>query len=330
MLARNEEQLTALTIGILRYSRDLAFAAAIGLCRRGRGPRRVGQPDGGQRRRRRRPRRHRPRTAVPGRRAELGHHRAGDRRRRHAAGRARRDASEDVREIALRHGRAALSDVHGTWLIAIVSGPLAPTDKFLRELLDVVRRRAGGDRADRADASPRRTPAPPRRSSGMNAVAGWSGAPRPVLARELLPERALLGDARPSRCCDTEVMRPLADAGPALTETLDAYLDSRRSHRGVRPQIVRSSKYRPVPAQADHRLHRPRSHHAARRLRAAGGRDRRPARHRRRPTRPRQIRAVAQRHTDRVVRTSAPVEGCRLRSRWKSHHMLICGDSTKT
>ena len=31
--------------------------------------------------------------------------------------------------------------------------------------------------------------------AGMNAVAGWSGAPRPVSARELLPERALLGDA---------------------------------------------------------------------------------------------------------------------------------------
>ena len=28
LLARNEEQLTALTVGILRYSRDLAFAAA--------------------------------------------------------------------------------------------------------------------------------------------------------------------------------------------------------------------------------------------------------------------------------------------------------------
>ena len=28
LLARSEEQLTALTVGILRYSRDLAFAAA--------------------------------------------------------------------------------------------------------------------------------------------------------------------------------------------------------------------------------------------------------------------------------------------------------------
>ena len=60
----------------------------------------------------------------------------------------------------------------------------------------------------------------------MNAVAGWRGAPRPVLARELLPERALLGDPSAIAALDTDVMRPLADAGPALTETLDAYLDS--------------------------------------------------------------------------------------------------------
>ena len=62
--------------------------------------------------------------------------------------------------------------------------------------------------------------------SGMNAVAGWSGAPRPVAARELLPERALQGDPSAIAALHTDVMRPLADAGPALTETLDAYLDS--------------------------------------------------------------------------------------------------------
>jgi DNA-binding PucR family transcriptional regulator len=62
--------------------------------------------------------------------------------------------------------------------------------------------------------------------AGMNAVAGWSGAPRPVSSRELLPERALLGDATAIAALETEVMRPLADAGPALGETLDAYLDS--------------------------------------------------------------------------------------------------------
>jgi DNA-binding PucR family transcriptional regulator len=47
-----------------------------------------------------------------------------------------------------------------------------------------------------------------------------------VSSRELFPERALLGDATAIAALATEVMRPLADAGPALGETLDAYLDS--------------------------------------------------------------------------------------------------------
>ena len=59
----------------------------------------------------------------------------------------------------------------------------------------------------------------------MNAVAGWHGAPRPVLARELLPERALMGDASAIVALHTDVMGPLAEAGPTLVETLDAFLD---------------------------------------------------------------------------------------------------------
>jgi DNA-binding PucR family transcriptional regulator len=62
--------------------------------------------------------------------------------------------------------------------------------------------------------------------AGMDAVAGWSGAPRPVAARELLPERALLGDRTAIAALEVDVMRPLGDADPALAETLDAYLDS--------------------------------------------------------------------------------------------------------
>ncbi len=74
---------------------------------------------------------------------------------------------------------------------------------------------------------------------------------------------------------ETEVMRPLADAGPALTRDAGRLPGLGRRHRSLRTQIVRSSKHRPLPAQADRRLHGPRSHHAARRLRATGGRDRR-------------------------------------------------------
>jgi DNA-binding PucR family transcriptional regulator len=133
--------------------------------------------------------------------------------------------SDDVHDVVNRNGRAALSDVHGTWLLAIVSGPLGPTDRFLAELLDVFAEGPvviGPTAPTLGAAHISATEA----IAGMNAVAGWSGAPRPVSARELLPERALLGDATAVAALEAEVMRPLADAGPALSETLDAYLDS--------------------------------------------------------------------------------------------------------
>ncbi|WP_422746359.1 PucR family transcriptional regulator [Mycobacterium sp. WMMD1722] len=223
-LARNQAQRTALTVGILRYSRNLAFAAASGyadaaeargawdvrmeanvvdaVVRGDIGPELQSQAatlnwDATA-----------PATVIVGLpqadRKEV--------------------ASDDVREVVGRHDRAVLSDVHGTWLVAIVSGPLSPTDRFLRDLTQVFAEGpvVVGPTAPTLSAAHRSAT---EAISGMNAVAGWSGAPRPVAARELLPERALLGDATAIAALETEVMRPLGDAGPALTETLDAYLD---------------------------------------------------------------------------------------------------------
>jgi len=134
-------------------------------------------------------------------------------------------AGEDVREIAARHERAALADIHGTWLIAIVSGPISPTDRFLGDLLEAF----SPGPVVIGPTAPMLTAAylsAGEAISGMNAVAGWGGAPRPVPARELLPERAQLGDTSAIAALYNEITRPLADAGPALSETLDAYLDS--------------------------------------------------------------------------------------------------------
>ncbi|MHA6802933.1 PucR family transcriptional regulator [Salinifilum ghardaiensis] len=61
--------------------------------------------------------------------------------------------------------------------------------------------------------------------SGLRAVAGWPSAPRPVPSNELLPERALAGDPEAERQLVEEVMIPLTDAGSALLETVDAYLE---------------------------------------------------------------------------------------------------------
>jgi DNA-binding PucR family transcriptional regulator len=225
MLARNTDQVTALTVGILRYSRNLAFAAASGyadaaeargawdtrmeanvvdaVVRGDIGPQLQSQAaalnwDATA-----------PATVLVGlpqpARVEF--------------------ASEDVHEIVGRNDRSALSDVHGTWLVAIVSGRLSPTDKILGELLEVFADGPvviGPYAASLVAAHYSAAEA----IAGMNAVAGWRGAPRPVSARELLPERALLGDLSAIAALEADVMRPLSDAGPALTETLDAYLDS--------------------------------------------------------------------------------------------------------
>jgi DNA-binding PucR family transcriptional regulator len=224
LLARSDEQLTALTVGILKYSRDLAFSAATAyadaaeargswdsrmeasvvdaVVRGDTGPELLSRAaalswDTTA-----------PATVVvgtppPGRESH---------------------ASQDVRDIAARHDRAALTDVHGTYLVAIVSGQLTPTEKVFNDLLDAF---TDGPVVV-GPTAPMLTAAYHSASeaiSGMNAVAGWRGAPRPVLARELLPERALMGDASAIAALHTDVMRPLADAGPTLTETLDAYLD---------------------------------------------------------------------------------------------------------
>jgi DNA-binding PucR family transcriptional regulator len=224
VLTRDEEQLTALTVGIMKYSRDLAFSAATAYAdaaeARGSWDSRmeasvvdaVVRGDTGPELLSRAAALNwdttAPATVVVG---------------NPPPGREDR-ASQDVRDIAARHGRAALIDVHGTYLVAIVSGLLTQTEKVFGDLL--------GAFSDGAvvigPTAPMLTAAYHSASeaiSGMNAVAGWRGAPRPVLARELLPERALMGDASAIAALHTDVMRPLADAGPTLTETLDAYLD---------------------------------------------------------------------------------------------------------
>src|SRR6478609_905608 len=137
MLARNDEQMTALTVGILRYSRNLAFAAASGYAdaaeARGAWDTRmeanvvdaVVRGDVGPELQSQAAALNWEATAPAT--VLVGFPQPG-----------RFDlASDDVHEVVGRHDRAALSDVHGTWLVTIVSGPLSLTDRFLGDLLNV-------------------------------------------------------------------------------------------------------------------------------------------------------------------------------------------------
>src|SRR5262249_14418616 len=57
--------------------------------------------------------------------------------------------------------------------------------------------------------------------AGYRAAPAWPSAPRPVAAADLLPERALAGDAEARRILRQDVYGSLARAGGELLETLD-------------------------------------------------------------------------------------------------------------
>jgi len=133
-----------------------------------------------------------------------------------------------VHTVAQEHGRAALAVVQGERLVMVVSGELhgsADAANFRSELM----RAFSDDPVVIGPTTPTLATAhvsAVEALAGMEAVVGWPGAPRPVHASELLPERALLGDPGAIAALEDFIVAPLAAAGPSLAETLDAYLDS--------------------------------------------------------------------------------------------------------
>jgi DNA-binding PucR family transcriptional regulator len=61
--------------------------------------------------------------------------------------------------------------------------------------------------------------------AGLLASRAWPAAPRPVLASDLLPERAIDGDPAARRQLIDEVYLPLVEAGGGLVETVSRYLE---------------------------------------------------------------------------------------------------------
>jgi hypothetical protein len=81
--------------------------------------------------------------------------------------------------------------------------------------------------------------------AGARAAAAWPTAPRPVAAAELLPERVLAGDPDARRALLDEVYWPLVDAGGGLLDTVEVYLETGGTLEGtakllfVHPNTVR-------------------------------------------------------------------------------------------
>ncbi len=123
-----------------------------------------------------------------------------------------------------RIGMDAMVGVHADRLVIIVGGVADPIKTATRLLPlfgegPVV---VGPVAVDVADAAPVTKAA----LSGLRVASAWPGAPRPVSATALLPERALAGDLDARAQLIEDVYRPLVEAGDILVETVTAFLDA--------------------------------------------------------------------------------------------------------
>lgn len=133
----------------------------------------------------------------------------------------------EVRSRAARIGRPVLLGVQGSRLVVIVAGPTEDIGKDRAVLPTLATAFADGPVVagptvpSLAEAHHSAAEA----LSGLRAVVGWPAAPRPARSADLLPERALAGDAEAERALIQEIARPLEDAGPALLDTIETYLE---------------------------------------------------------------------------------------------------------
>jgi DNA-binding PucR family transcriptional regulator len=131
-----------------------------------------------------------------------------------------------LRVDAGRAGRSVLVGVQGSRLIVLLSESTGrhPATEELTEIVHafgpgpVV---LGPPAADLATAHASARDA----LAGLRAARGWPAAPRPVAADDLLPERALAGDVLAHRRLIEAAIEPLDAAGGELLNTLACYLD---------------------------------------------------------------------------------------------------------
>jgi len=130
---------------------------------------------------------------------------------------------DDLRALARRSRLDLLAGVQGSRLVVVLGGsanPLAAAQQLIARFGPgpVV---VGHAVPDLQSAAPSAAAA----VAGLRAAAAWPDAPRPVLAADLLPERALDGDESARAELLADVYEPMLSGGTALVETVTTYLE---------------------------------------------------------------------------------------------------------
>jgi DNA-binding PucR family transcriptional regulator len=132
--------------------------------------------------------------------------------------------ADTVRQAAREAGADALCAVQGDRLVVVLGGTSKPVE-IVQKLAQwfgpgpivvgpVVKDLMSAVTSARAAVA------------GLRAAVAWPGAPRPVEADDLLPERSLSGDGHARRQLANEVYGPLTVGDGVLLDTVSAYLDS--------------------------------------------------------------------------------------------------------
>ena len=119
---------------------------------------------------------------------------------------------DEFRVIARRARLDVLAGVHGHRLVVVLGGSDDPLERG-PALRRPVRAGPGGGRPGGRRPAVGGPARPPRRWPGCAPPAAWPDAPRPVLASDLLPERALDGDALARAELIEKVYEPLQRGG---------------------------------------------------------------------------------------------------------------------
>jgi DNA-binding PucR family transcriptional regulator len=134
---------------------------------------------------------------------------------------------DEIRRAARVHRLDVLTAVQGDRLVAILGSEHEP----VRALHHLVAQFGPGPVVV-GPAVPDLLAAPESAAAavaGLLAAPAWPDAPRPVPADDLLPERALAGDELARQRLVQIVYRPLQSTGTALVETLSAFLEQTSS-----------------------------------------------------------------------------------------------------
>ena len=134
---------------------------------------------------------------------------------------------DEFRIMARRARLDLLAGVHGNRLVLVVGGSSDP--------IEAARHFAGRFGPGPVVVGPAAKDLQSAVSSaaaalaGLRAADGWPDAPRPVLAGDLLPERALDGDESARAALIETVYEPLLRGGSALLDTVMTYLEQGNS-----------------------------------------------------------------------------------------------------